>query len=63
MGRGRKEPPQSNPHSETFHFRDLHPQILMGAASDRYAGWLGQIYSRDRYAARITKRTKIIGGK
>jgi uncharacterized protein YecE (DUF72 family) len=31
--------------------------------SDRYAGWLGQIYSQDRYQGKITKRTKIIAGK
>ena len=48
---------------ESFNFRNLHPQILIGTASDRYAGWLGQIYSHDRYQGRITKRTKIIGGK
>jgi uncharacterized protein YecE (DUF72 family) len=48
---------------DTFHFRKLHPQILLGTASDRYTGWLGQIYSHDSYAGRITKRTKIIGGK
>jgi hypothetical protein len=48
---------------ETFNFRNLHPQILIGTASDRYAGWLGQIYSPDRYQGHITKRTKIIAGK
>lgn len=48
---------------ETFTFRNLHLQILIGTASDRYAGWLGQIYSHHRYAGRITKRTKIIAGK
>jgi uncharacterized protein YecE (DUF72 family) len=48
---------------ENFNFRSLHPQVFIGTASDRYAGWLGQIYSRDSYAGRITKRTKIIGGK
>jgi hypothetical protein len=31
---------------ETFHFRNLHPQVFIGTASDRYAGWIGQIYSR-----------------
>ena len=35
----------------------------MGTASDRYAGWIGQIYSQDRYQGHITKRTKIIAGK
>ena len=48
---------------DKFHFRNLHPQIFIGTASDRYAGWLGQIYSQDRYQGRITKRTKIIAGK
>jgi uncharacterized protein YecE (DUF72 family) len=48
---------------QTFHFRNFHPQILIGTASDRYAGWLGQIYSQDRYQGRITKRTKVIAGK
>jgi hypothetical protein len=47
----------------TFHFRNLHPQVLIGTASDRYGGWLGQIYSPDLYRGRITKRTHIIGGK
>jgi uncharacterized protein YecE (DUF72 family) len=48
---------------ETFNFHNLHPKILIGTASDRYAGWLGQIYSPDRYHGNITKRTKIIAGK
>jgi uncharacterized protein YecE (DUF72 family) len=50
-------------HLQSFHFRNLHPQICIGTASDRYAGWLNQIYSQDRYQGRITKRTKIIAGK
>lgn len=49
--------------SDKFNFRNLHPKILIGTASDRYAGWLGQIYSQDRYQGHITKRTKIIAGK
>jgi uncharacterized protein YecE (DUF72 family) len=48
---------------ENFNFHPLHPQILIGTASDRYAGWLGQIYSPDRYPGRITQRSKIIAGK
>ena len=48
---------------ESFHFRSLHPRVFIGTASDRYAGWLGQIYSQDRYHGRITKRTKTIAGK
>jgi uncharacterized protein YecE (DUF72 family) len=50
-------------HLLSFRFRDLLPQIHLGTASDRYAGWLGQIYSQNRYQGRITKRTKVIAGK
>ncbi len=48
---------------ENFRFRDVHPNIFFGTASDRYAGWLGQIYSENLYAGRITRRTKKVGGK
>ena len=37
-----------------FIFRHLHPQVKMGTASDRYAGWLGQIYTEERYHGRIS---------
>jgi uncharacterized protein YecE (DUF72 family) len=56
-------PDVAKSHPETFHFRNLHPHVLIGTASDRYAGWIGQIYSRDPNEGRITKRTKIIAGK
>ena len=45
-------------HIEKFLFRDLHPLLRMGTASDRYAGWLGQIYSEGRYEGRISERSK-----
>jgi uncharacterized protein YecE (DUF72 family) len=48
---------------ESFYFRNLHPQLRIGTASDRYAGWLGQIYSQKRYQGRIARRTKVIAGK
>ena len=48
---------------DKFTFRNLHSKILIGTASDRYAGWLNQIYSQDRYQGHISKRTKIIAGK
>jgi uncharacterized protein YecE (DUF72 family) len=54
-------------HSRTstsqFQFRDLHPKIFIGTASDRYAGWMDQIYTRERFEARISKRSKKVGGK
>ena len=46
---------------KTFHFRNIHPQVKMGTASDRYAGWLGQIYTEERYQGRIGQRTKVVG--
>jgi uncharacterized protein YecE (DUF72 family) len=48
---------------EEFRFRDLHPNVFIGTASDRYAGWIGQIYSGERYGERITRRSKRVGGR
>ena len=41
-----------------FRFRNLHPKISIGTASDRYIGWIGQIYSKDRYENKIKSRSK-----
>ncbi len=46
-----------------FQFRDLHPDLFIGTASDRYAGWMGQIYCENRIGRNITRRSKKIGGK
>jgi uncharacterized protein YecE (DUF72 family) len=46
-----------------FRFRGFHPKILIGTASDRYAGWIGQVYSEDRYVNRVTERKHTVGGK
>jgi uncharacterized protein YecE (DUF72 family) len=46
-----------------FQFRNLHPLVSLGTASDRYVGWLGQIYSERRYRAKISSRSKTVGGK
>lgn len=48
---------------EKFQFRGLHPNVSIGTASDRYAGWLGQIYSKEIYADRMSRRTNTVGGK
>jgi len=48
---------------ETFRFRGIHPRLHLGTTSDRYAGWLDQIYSPERYAGRITRRTRRLGGR
>ena len=43
--------------SKNFLFRDLDSKILIGTASDRYAGWIGQIYSVGRYEKGTTRRS------
>jgi uncharacterized protein YecE (DUF72 family) len=48
---------------DNFLFRDLHPLVYLGTASDRYAGWIGQVYSEGRYEGRITERSKKLKGK
>lgn len=50
-----------SPDPEKFFFRGLHPSISIGTASDRYKGWLGEIYSEDLYRGRITSRTNKVG--
>lgn len=47
--------------AERFLFRRVHPLISIGTASDRYRGWLGQIYTEELYKDRITGRTKRVG--
>jgi uncharacterized protein YecE (DUF72 family) len=49
--------------SDEFRFRGLHPLVRMGTASDRYAGWIGQIYSQERFGESISKRLNRVGGK
>jgi uncharacterized protein YecE (DUF72 family) len=49
--------------SKNFFFRSLHPHISLGTASDRYAGWIGPIYSKEKYDKRISRRPKVIKGK
>ena len=44
-----------------FFFRRVHPLLFLGTASDRYKGWLGQIYTEELYKDRITSRTKQVG--
>lgn len=48
---------------DKFQFRGIHPKISMGTASDRYAGWIGQIYTKERYQGRTTRRTNTVGRK
>ncbi|RJR30325.1 MAG: DUF72 domain-containing protein [Desulfobacteraceae bacterium] len=49
--------------SRDFRFRGLHPMVRIGTASDRYAGWLGQIYSPERFGGRVSTRVNRVGGR
>ncbi len=45
-----------------YDFRDFQPAVYFGTASDRYAGWLGQIYP-DTYEDKIATRSRKLAGK
>lgn len=47
---------------EAFDFRQVHPHARFGTASDRYAGWIGQIYPQE-YATKISSRKRRLGGR
>jgi uncharacterized protein YecE (DUF72 family) len=49
--------------ADDFDFRDVHPHLRFGTASDRYGGWVGQIYPEEKYAARISTRKRKLGGR
>ncbi len=46
-----------------YRFHDVHPHLRIGTASDRYAGWIGQIYPEERYGRRTTARRRKLGGR
>lgn len=48
---------------DDYNFRRLHPNVRFGTASDRYAGWVGQIYPEDEYAARLSSRSRTLQGQ
>ncbi len=48
---------------EAFFFRGIHPHLHLGTTSDRYAGWIGQIYTPGRYAGRVTRRSRRLAGR
>lgn len=49
--------------AEDFRFHDIHPHVRFGTASDRYGGWVGQIYPEETYGDRISTRTRTLGGE
>jgi uncharacterized protein YecE (DUF72 family) len=46
-----------------YDLRHLHPRVRVGTASDRFAGWMGQVYPRDVWAERVSTRSKKSGGE
>jgi uncharacterized protein YecE (DUF72 family) len=46
---------------DKFLFRGIHPRVSIGTASDRYRGWIGQIYSEGLYDDRMIARTNRVG--
>lgn len=44
-----------------YDFRGVHPGLRFGTASDRYAGWIGQVYPEAVWADRVSARTKRLG--
>ena len=47
---------------DTYHFRDLSPAVRFGTASDRYSGWIGQIYP-EKYERQVSSRSRKLGGE
>lgn len=45
-----------------YDFRSIHPHARFGTASDRYAGWIGQIYP-EHYTSEIKTRKRRLGGR
>lgn len=48
---------------DAFDFREVHPNLRVGTASDRYGGWLDQIYPSERWADQVKTRPKKMGGQ
>ncbi len=55
-------PPEWHKRLEHYLFCQLHPHIRFGTASDRYGGWIGQIYS-ESWRKRMVRRPKKLNGQ
>ncbi len=54
--------PESRERINAFDFRAFHPNVRFGTASDRYAGWIGQIYP-EHFRAQVRSRAKRLDGQ
>jgi len=48
---------------DAYDFHGVHPHVRFGTASDRYGGWIDQIYPSDQYADRVSTRSRKMGGE
>ena len=55
-------PDEARRRIDAYDFRELTPAVRFGTASDRYAGWIGQIYP-ESYEADVTSRNRKLGSK
>ncbi len=53
---------ESRERATAYAFRRLFPFLRFGTASDRYAGWIGQIYP-EHYAKAVKTRKRKLGGR
>jgi uncharacterized protein YecE (DUF72 family) len=60
---GRRSVEERRAEAERYDVRRIHPSVRFGSASDRYAGWIGQVYPRDVWAGEVTTRQKRVGGR
>lgn len=56
------EPDDRSERVERLDLRSVAPFVRFGTASDRYAGWIGQIYPEE-FASRVQRRSRTLGGK
>ena len=48
---------------DAYDFRAFRPHVRFGTASNRYGGWIGQIYPPEQYADRVSTRSRKMGGE
>ena len=53
---------QRRARADAYDVRAVHPHLRFGTASDRYAGWLGQIYPEE-LEAEVKTRSRTLGGR
>lgn len=49
--------------ADRYDLRRISPHVRFGSASDRYAGWIDQVYPRDVWAGEVKTRRKSVGGQ